>query len=92
MDSAVLVGCFRNLTYLLIAIVSLQDYDVEIILDVKNLESASPMFLVKWAGYNDPSDNTWEPVSMFAFDLLKYDWANARLKAQARKHSHKWKQ
>ena len=73
-------------------IVSLQAYDVEIILDVKNMESANPLFFVKWAGYDDPNDNTWEPVSMFTFNMLHYNWADARLKAQARKHSHKWKQ
>ena len=37
------------------------DYIIESILQHKGNRS-NPQFLVKWLGYDDPNDHTWEPV------------------------------
>lgn len=34
---------------------------VEAILD-KRFVHGKPQYFIKWKGYDDPSDNTWEPV------------------------------
>lgn len=37
-----------------------REYIVEDILQIEE-DKAAPLFLVKWKGYNKPTDNTWEP-------------------------------
>lgn len=37
-----------------------REYIVQDILQIEE-ERSNPLFLVKWKGYNKPSDNTWEP-------------------------------
>lgn len=36
-------------------------YQVEKILDKRKIRSGKVEYLIKWKGYDDPDDNTWEP-------------------------------
>ena len=38
-----------------------EEYEVEKILD-KRIRKGNVEYHVKWKGWNDPADNTWEPV------------------------------
>lgn len=38
-----------------------EEYEVEKILD-KRIRKGNVEYYVKWKGWNDPADNTWEPV------------------------------
>ena len=38
-----------------------EEYEVETILD-KRIRKGNVEYHVKWKGWNDPADNTWEPV------------------------------
>jgi len=38
-----------------------EEYDVETILAHRVDNKGQTFYLVKWLGYNDPADNTWEP-------------------------------
>ena len=44
-------------------------YFVETILD-KSWERGKELYLVKWAGFDDPADNTWEPKDHFRPEVL----------------------
>lgn len=59
-------------------------------MDATNISSATPLFLVRWVGYTAEHD-TWEPYSMFDFNMFAYPWADKKLKEKARKHAKKWK-
>ena len=39
-----------------------EEYEVEKIVN-KRLRKGKPEYLVKWKGWEDPDDNTWEPVA-----------------------------
>merc|ERR1712106_142799 len=39
-----------------------EEYEVETIVN-KRLRKGKPEYLVKWKGWEDPDDNTWEPVA-----------------------------
>ena len=67
----------------------MQNFDVEVILDAKDLKTAEPRFKVRWMGFG-LEDDTWEPYSMFEDDIFQYAWANKALKAEARKLAKKW--
>jgi len=45
-------------------------YLVDRILDARTLASNKREYLVKWEGYDDPKDNTWEPASNILCDDL----------------------
>lgn len=45
-------------------------YLVESILD-KSWERGEEFYLVKWAGFDDPKDNTWEPKDHFRPEVLE---------------------
>ena len=38
-----------------------EEYEVEKIID-KRIRKGAVEYYVKWKGWEDPSDNTWEPV------------------------------
>ena len=38
-----------------------EEYEVEKIID-KRVKKGGVEYFVKWKGWDDPSDNTWEPV------------------------------
>ncbi|KAI1711556.1 chromo (CHRromatin organization MOdifier) domain-containing protein [Ditylenchus destructor] len=44
-------------------------YEVDMILD-KRLVNGTAEYLVKWLGYEDPEDNTWEPAENLVCDSL----------------------
>lgn len=49
-------------------IVAAQDKDVFIIESILQHKGprSNPKFLIKWLGYDNPNDNTWEPVNMIS--------------------------
>ena len=49
-----------------------EEYVVEKILD-KKYDGGVPYYLIKWEGWNDPADQTWEPAENLGSspDLLK---------------------
>lgn len=55
-------------------------YFCENILDLK-IERGQRFYLIKWKGYDDPEDNTWEPISnleeFMLQDLLNYEVEHA---------------
>ena len=38
-----------------------EDYEVERILEKKEVKKGRVMYLVKWKNFDDPADFTWEP-------------------------------
>lgn len=66
-----------------------QNFDVEVILDVKDMQTVDPRFKVRWVGYTAGYD-TWEPYSMFEDDVFQYTWAKEELRAKARKLVKLW--
>ena len=38
-----------------------EEYEVEKVLDKRTKKGGKVEYLVKWRGYDDPDDNTWEP-------------------------------
>ena len=38
-----------------------EEYEVEKVLD-KRVKKGQVEYLVKWKNYDDPDDNTWEPI------------------------------
>ena len=67
-----------------------EEYEVEKILRHK-LTDGAYLYLVKWKGYDDPSDNTWEPKENLhnCPDKLKSYWKNQKLKKSAKTLSAK---
>ena len=61
---------------------------MEVILDVRDIQTADPRFKVRWVGYTAEYD-TWEPYSMFEDDVFQYAWANEALRAKAGKLAKK---
>ena len=47
-----------------------EKYEVETILKKKSLKCGKFNYLIKWKGYTDPKDNTWEPASSIPNDLV----------------------
>ena len=41
---------------------SYEEYEVEKVLDKRVQVGNQVEYLVKWKGYDDPDDNTWEPA------------------------------
>ena len=39
-----------------------EEYEVETVLDKRTKKGGQVEYLVKWKGYDDPDDNTWEPA------------------------------
>ena len=39
-----------------------EEYEVETIVN-KRLRKGKAEYLVKWKGWEDPDDNTWEPIA-----------------------------
>jgi len=39
-----------------------EEYEVEKVLDKRTKKGGKVEYLVKWRGYEDPDDNTWEPA------------------------------
>ena len=39
-----------------------EEYEVEKVLDKRVQVGNQVEYLVKWSGYDDPDDNTWEPA------------------------------
>jgi hypothetical protein len=49
-------------------------YEVEKILNHR-IDGSELQFLVKWLGYDDPGDDTWEPISQLqdcAYKIAEY--------------------
>ena len=40
-----------------------EDFIVENILDKRVVEKGKVEYLIKWKHYNNPEDNTWEPIN-----------------------------
>jgi len=40
-----------------------EEYEVEKILEKRSLKTGEVEYLVKWKGFEDPSDNSWEPIN-----------------------------
>ena len=39
-----------------------EEYEVEQICKKRTMENGVVQYLVKWKGWEDPDDNTWEPI------------------------------
>jgi hypothetical protein len=66
-------------------------YLCERILDVK-IERGQRNYLIKWKGYDDPSDNTWEPLcnlENLIEDLISFEEEHA---SRIRKYEEQWRQ
>lgn len=54
-------------------------YLIERILDLK-IDHGLRYYLIKWQGYDDPSDNTWEPLTNLEYllqDLIDFEESHA---------------
>lgn len=54
-------------------------YLIEKILNMK-IEEGQRQYLIKWQGYDDPNDNTWEPLANLqnlTQDIIDYERAHA---------------
>ena len=67
-----------------------QNFDVEVILGLEGMKTASPRFKVRWATFGE-EDDTWEPYSMFEDDVFQYAWADEKLRAEAQKFARRWR-
>lgn len=54
-----------------------EEYIIDRILDKKMGDDGTELYLIKWLGYDDDGDNTWEPL-----DNIKHTWAFSRAKAK----------
>jgi hypothetical protein len=55
-------------------------YLCERILDMR-IERGHRYYLIKWQGYDDPADNTWEPLKNLEYileDLIDYEEAHSK--------------
>lgn len=65
-------------------------YVIEKILNLK-IEKGERHYLIKWKGYDLPSDNTWEPLSNLTNltqDIIDYERAH---NAHIRRIENKWR-
>ena len=46
------------------------EYEIEAILKKRNLKKNKVEYLIKWKGFDDSGDNTWEPEGNIEKDLL----------------------
>merc|ERR1711915_623685 len=46
-----------------------EEYEIETILDKKSMKHGKVEYLIKWKGYDDPEDRTWEPASGIPNDI-----------------------
>jgi len=68
-----------------------EEYEVENILD-KRKRGGGTEYLIKWLGYEDPSNNTWEPVeNLDCQDVIDEFEANYKKKEQKMKKGRKRK-
>jgi len=74
-----------------------EEYEVEKVLDKRVKKGGQVEYMVKWRGYDDPDDNTWEPadnlkeakpaIDRFEKDLLEKNSAAAKTGNNKRKTS-----
>ena len=60
------------------------EYEIEAILDVKKASHGDLVFLIKWKGYDDESENTWEPEDEDSVPFAEYIAANEKKVEAAR--------
>jgi len=54
--------CYIAENTLVSSAMSDEEYEVETVLDKRTKKGGQVEYLVKWKGYDDPDDNTWEPA------------------------------
>ena len=52
------------------------EYEIEAILDVKKASNGELVYLVKWKGFDDEDENTWEPEDEDSVPFADYIAAN----------------
>ena len=67
-----------------------EEYEIETILEKKSLKHGKIEYLIKWKGYNDPEDRTWEPASSIPNDLVSA-FESSSLNGESRESKRKQK-
>lgn len=60
-----------------------EEYEVECVLAERTNEDGEPEYLIKWSGYNEPEDNTWEPKENIIGGEILTTWTRKKVR-QAR--------
>lgn len=57
-----------------------EEFDVECVLAERLGDDGQPRYLIKWMGYDEPEDNTWEPEDNIFGDSILSQWSDVKLR------------